>query len=83
MICRQAAEAITQSLDEPLEFRTRVGLGIHTLFCSPCRRFRRQMLQLHAAFQASANAGNHASGGLSDDARERIASALNRADEPH
>ncbi len=83
MICRRATEVVTQSLDEPLGLRARVGLGVHTLFCSPCRRFQRQMIHLDAVFRANADRTEGATeGGLSDVARERIASALNRADEP-
>ncbi|WP_171473962.1 anti-sigma factor family protein [Frigoriglobus tundricola] len=79
MICRRAAEVITQSLDGPITLRVRVALGVHTLFCSPCRRFRRQMVRLQTAFRASANAEPPAGGeGLSPAARERIAAALNR-----
>ena len=39
MICRQAAEAISRALDEPLSPLERLDLGVHTLFCGPCRRF--------------------------------------------
>jgi hypothetical protein len=83
VICRRATEVVTQSLDAPLGLRARVGLGVHTLFCSPCRRFQRQMARLHAVFKANADRPEGATdGGLSDAARARIAAALSRADEP-
>ncbi len=79
MICRRAAEVITKSLDGPVPLRVRVALGVHTLFCSPCRRFRRQMARLQTAFRASASAVPLAGReGLSPAARERIAAALSR-----
>jgi hypothetical protein len=84
VICRRAAEVITQSLDKPLTLRVRVALGVHTLFCSPCRRFRRQMAQLRTVFETSATTDPPpppTEDGLSAAARERITSALNRADE--
>jgi hypothetical protein len=86
VICRRAAEVITRSLDEPLTLRVRVALGVHTLFCSPCRRFRRQMTRLHVTFEATATTDppqhpHPTEDGLSAAARERITSALSRADE--
>jgi hypothetical protein len=84
VICRRTAEVITQSLDGPLPLRARVGLRVHTFFCSPCRRFHRQMLHLHEAFVATVPADGGdlpTAGGLSTAARERIAAALNRAEE--
>jgi hypothetical protein len=82
VICRRAAEVITQSLDEPLTLRVRVALSVHTLFCSPCRHFRRQITRLHATFEATATTDPPpAEDGLSAAARARITSALSRADE--
>src|SRR5579859_6185286 len=49
MTCQKAAEVISRSADALLSTRERVGLGVHTLFCGPCRRFRQQLLRLHAA----------------------------------
>ena len=77
MMCRRAAELIGRSLDAPLPFGQRGSLGVHTLFCGPCRRFRRQLRRMHAACRAADAqdfTGNF--GQLSNEARARIASAL-------
>ncbi|MDY3561151.1 hypothetical protein R5W23_002412 [Gemmata sp. JC673] len=77
MICRQAAEAISRALDEPLPAPERLDLWVHTLFCGPCRRFRRQLTRLHAECAAAASEEVPAdTPGLSDAARARIAAAL-------
>ncbi len=84
MICRRAVELVTQSLDEPLPPAARLGLGVHALFCSPCRRFRRQMRRLHGLLGQTPDGASDSSraGGLSEAARARIAAALNREAEP-
>ena len=77
MICPTAVELICRSVDAPLSAGERVGLGAHTLWCSPCRRFRRQLLRLDAACEAAAREAPPPDGErLSPAARERIAAAL-------
>jgi hypothetical protein len=75
MICRTAVELICRSLDAALSAPERVGLGVHTLFCGPCRRFRGQVRRLNDACEA---AGEDPPGEetLSEAARERILAAL-------
>ncbi len=41
--CRSSAELFSRELDTELPFRQRVGLEIHLLVCSGCRRYRRQL----------------------------------------
>ncbi|VTR92901.1 : zf-HC2 [Gemmata massiliana] len=83
MICRQAVEVISRSLDAPLSVSTRAGLYVHTLFCSPCRRFRRQLVQVHAACAVIVVDSDLTEGRLSGAARTRVATALERlAQEP-
>jgi hypothetical protein len=76
MICRTAAELVCRSPDAPLSTAERAGLGVHVLFCSPCRRFRRQARHLEAFYGASA--GQDPPGGetLSGAVRERIVAAF-------
>jgi len=76
MICRQAAEAISRSLEAPLSAVERLDLGVHTLFCRPCRRFREQLTRLHAECAKTGSADPPAGAGLTPAARERIAAAL-------
>jgi hypothetical protein len=76
MICRTAVELICRSVDAPLSAGERVGLGVHTLFCGPCRRFRRQLRRLDAACGAAAWEEPKGGESLSAAARERIVAAL-------
>lgn len=76
MICRTAVELICRSADAPLSAGARVGLGVHTLFCSPCRRFQRQVRRLDAACGAAAREAPSGRETLSAAARERIVAAL-------
>lgn len=78
MVCRTAAGLISRSLDAPLGAPERAGLAVHTAFCGPCRRLRRQLARLHAAALALAEREAAGSGGLSPEARGRIAAALAR-----
>ena len=43
MTCRQTAELISRELDVDLSRRQRMGLRIHMIICSACRRLRRQL----------------------------------------
>jgi len=77
MTCKQAVEVISRSLDVPLSTSSRVGLGVHTLFCGPCRRFRRQLFLLHAACEdVMHQEAETADGCLSVEARARIMTGL-------
>lgn len=49
--CRQATRLISQSLDEPLPFRQRVGLKFHLLMCRFCSRYQRQMVLIREAMR--------------------------------
>jgi hypothetical protein len=77
MTCHHAAEMISRSVDVRLTFLERVGLMVHLAICGMCRRFRRQLLGLHAACgQALREEEKFAADGLSSEARARIAVAL-------
>lgn len=49
MTCRLAAEVISLELDTELPIHLWVVLGIHTLVCGSCRRYRHQLAALDAA----------------------------------
>ena len=77
MACKQAAEMLSRSADARLSFGERLGLAIHLLICGMCRRFRRQLIGLHAACgKALRDDTERAGDGLSAEARARIAAAL-------
>lgn len=77
--CAAATELISQAMDEPLELPERLALHGHWLGCSPCRRFRDQLVILREAcrrhgFQApDVTTGP---GALSTEAKARIARVL-------
>jgi hypothetical protein len=77
MKCQQAAEVITCSVDKPLSALQKLNLGIHTLFCGPCRRFQRQVNQLHASSEeALSEEATPTHIKLPVEARDRIKSRL-------
>lgn len=41
--CKQASQLLSQSLDRKLMRRELVGLRLHLMLCSMCRRFGRQI----------------------------------------
>ena len=49
--CRQATRLISQSLEEPLPFRRRMGLKFHLLMCRFCSRYQRQMILIREAMR--------------------------------
>ena len=77
MTCQQAAEVVCRSVDVRPALGARVGIAVHTLFCGPCRRFQRQLLEVHAAVERALGAGAIAAAGdLSPEARMRLVAAL-------
>ena len=79
MTCRDVIEMVSRALDGPISFRQWLGMRSHTLYCSPCRRCRRQLLRVDAACRAHFAAGPPEGEQLSAFARGRIAAALGRA----
>ena len=79
--CREASELASRELDEPLSRIEGYALKGHVLICTSCRRFRRQILQIRRAMQLrDAAAGSGPDSALSDEARRRIARAIDEAD---
>lgn len=77
MTCLQAAEVISRAVDMRLSTIAQVSLGVHTLFCGPCRRFRRQLSHLHAMCgQILSEQADPAGNGLSIEAKARIIAGL-------
>lgn len=77
MICREATQAISQSLDVKLTRLKRLDLAIHTMLCVSCRRFQRQMVELHQNFE---NLGDEVTGDMMFElpvvSRERMTAEL-------
>lgn len=49
--CQEASRLASQALDRSLSFSERVGLRLHQLICTGCRRFTRQLLQIRQAYR--------------------------------
>ena len=83
LTCKEAAELISRSLDEKLPIWRRLSLWLHVTLCRFCRRYRRDLHQIHRAVGSApdgelpADSGHH----LSDEARDRIRQRL-EADSP-
>lgn len=66
--CRRATELASRALDRPLTARERFALGLHTLVCGWCRRYRAQLHRLREAMRRHDGTGP----GLSPERRARI-----------
>lgn len=49
MNCRQAARLLSAAMDRPLTRGERLALRLHTLLCTGCRNYRRQIAFLRRA----------------------------------
>ena len=47
IMCREATQLMSLSLDRPLNRRERLKLRLHTMMCGPCRRCQSQFELLH------------------------------------
>ncbi|MCP4250021.1 MAG: hypothetical protein GY778_23515 [bacterium] len=52
--CTEISRQTSRSLDEPLPRSHRVAIRIHYLYCTACRRYRRQIEKIRQALQAAA-----------------------------
>lgn len=76
--CRETSRLVSESLDRRLPFFKRLLLRVHLRMCKYCHRFERQLVQMRAI---SRHINQHLNTldtpeSLSDEARERIRSAL-------
>ena len=80
--CRDMTALLSKAMDADLPFRERFAYKLHVLYCTGCRRYRRQLLGLRTALRRVADrlADVEAEPGpgpqLSPAARKRIARAL-------
>ena len=78
--CEGMSRLASESLDRELGLMERVALRAHLLYCTACRRYRRQLERMRGALRKLAGdleAGAPSLGPcLPDDARERIKRAL-------
>ena len=77
--CEEASSLTSKELDEPLRLAEKLAIRGHTLVCRSCRRLRRQLQFLHAAFQrreSDPETPGPGHGALSPEARARIERAI-------
>ena len=73
--CKETSVLASRAMDERLPFGDRVAMQVHLAICENCARFARQVHDMRRLFRAETGAGDEA-GGLSDEARQRIAAEL-------
>lgn len=77
--CREAARLASEALEHPLPARQRVALRVHTMMCSACRSYARQITLIDRIFRLRAQRGDPTiptRAGLDAAARERILTRL-------
>jgi hypothetical protein len=76
--CEEVSRLASASLDRPLTAAERWAVRIHTLYCSACRRFRRQAALIRRGARRLAAPDPAAPGGppLPPEVRDRIVRAL-------
>jgi hypothetical protein len=75
--CRETTELASRAMDERLPFADRLAMRFHLAICDNCARFNRQLQEMRRLFRAEAGADDDAPG-LDPDARQRIASELQK-----
>lgn len=71
--CKETSVLVTQSLDRGLTFQERFAMKVHLMICRNCARFMKQMHLVRSWLRIENMADQP---GLTDEARERIASKL-------
>ena len=78
LTCRDATELASRAMDERLPLSNRMALRLHLAICENCSRFNRQLQEMRRLFRAEAAAEEDGTPGLDPDARQRIASTLQK-----
>jgi hypothetical protein len=79
LTCEEVASLVSQSIDRELSRGERLAVQLHLLYCSACRRYRRQILLIREALlrfiPADGQEDPHGPS-IPPDVRERIKRAL-------
>ncbi len=85
--CKEVAELSSNSLDEILPFKKRLGLKLHIIMCKFCRRNNEQLYLIRELIRkklsSSENGSTEVNRRLSEESRQRIASLLKSNDISH
>lgn len=75
--CKESTELVSRAMDERLSFADRLAMRMHLAICRNCARFARQLQDMRRLFQTETAASEDAPG-LTPDARQRIATELQK-----
>lgn len=73
--CKETTVLASRAIDERLPFGDRIAMQVHLAICENCARFARQLHEMRRLFRAETGIDD-AAAGLSDEARQRIATGL-------
>ena len=76
--CRETTALASRAMDERLPLSSRMALRLHLAICENCARFNRQLQEMRRLFRAEAAADEDGAPGLDPDARQRIATTLQK-----
>lgn len=54
LTCKDVSKLVSESLEHELPFRQQIGMRIHLMMCSLCRKYKRQTLLLRELFRRMA-----------------------------
>ena len=78
--CKEATGLVSDSMEEKLPWKSKLGLAMHLLMCKWCRRFKQQVRQIRTLIRKTQtevdSVTTHPPVTLSDSARERMEKAL-------
>lgn len=78
MSCKEISLLASKALDTRLDWRERLAVRLHLLYCRGCRRFHDQIQFLRRAARRSSESLSAGAVRLPEAARERIRNALRR-----
>ena len=85
MTCKEGSRLVSESFDQELPLRQRIGVRLHLMMCATCNAYRRQMLLLRRLVKQYGHRAGKAlphEARLSDAAKKRIKKALCQRDIP-
>ena len=78
MSCREATRLLSERQERRLSLRERLALGFHLLICHLCRKFGRNVEQLHGLLNKTGEQEADHVSGLTPESRQRLQSALDK-----
>jgi predicted anti-sigma-YlaC factor YlaD len=79
--CKETTVLASRAMDGRLAFADRMAMQLHLAICNNCARFSRQLHEMRRIFRAETEVNDEAAG-LSDQARQRIATRLQNKLDP-